>query len=376
MMFTAERVEKKQFDLVFLTVLLMLVGIGTTMLFSSSYFRAENLFADPLHFLRRQSAWVALGAIAALAAARVSLDRLQQWIPSLLLVTLALMILTFIPGIGVRFLGARRWIFVMGYSFQPSELVKLTLVIYLAYILSRKHDQIDDPVNALLPPVIVVAVFVTLIYLQNDFSSAGFVIVVAMAMFFIAGVPIRYFLSLGAMITPLSLLLLLTREHRVNRVLAFIDPARDPAGAGYQVLTARAALEHGGVWGVGVGASVRKLGRLPEAHSDFVFAVIAEELGFIGVAAIVALFALLAFRGYRVAYRCGDRFHSFLAFGLTSSILVQALLNMAVVSGLVPATGVPLPFFSSGGSSVFVTLVMCGLLLNVSRRTDQGETHG
>ncbi|TVQ39988.1 MAG: putative lipid II flippase FtsW [Spirochaetaceae bacterium] len=376
MMFTAERVEKKQFDLTLLSLLLVLVGVGTTMLFSSSYFRAENLFADPLHFLRRQSVWVVLGAVAAFAAARVSLDRLQRWTPLMISLTFGLMILTFVPGIGVRFLGARRWIFVFGYSFQPSELVKLTLIVYLAHILSRKHEQIDDPVNALLPPVIMVALFVVLIYLQNDFSSAGFVIVVAMAMFFVAGVPIRYFFSLGAMVMPLSLLLLLTREHRVNRVLAFIDPARDPAGAGYQVLISRAALVHGGMWGSGIGGSVRKLGRLPEAHSDFVFAVIAEELGFIGVAAIVALFALLAYRGYRIAYRCDNRFCSLLAFGLTSSIFLQALLNMAVVSGMVPATGVPLPFFSSGGSSAFVTLIMCGLLLNISRRNGQGELHG
>ena len=374
-MFDAERIEKRQFDLVFLTVLALLVGIGTTMLFSSSHFRAENLFADPLHFLRRQAAWVVLGAGAAIIAARLSLERLRSWIPSLLLVTFGLMVLTFIPGIGVRFLGARRWIFVFGYSFQPSELVKLALVIYLAHILSRKHARIDDPVNALLPPALVVALFVILIYLQNDFSTAGFVIVIAMTLFFTAGVPIRYFFSLGAMVLPLSLLMLLTKEHRVNRILAFIDPGRDPAGAGYQVLTARAALVHGGLWGTGVGGSVRKLGWLPEAHSDFVFAVIAEELGLIGVTLIVVLFATLAYRGYRIAYRSGNRFYSLLAFGLTSSIFRQTLLNMAVVSGVVPATGIPLPFFSSGGSSVFVTLVMCGLLLNISRRNDSGEQY-
>lgn len=376
MMFAAERVKKQQIDLVFLTALLVLLGTGIAMLFSSSHFRAEILFADPLHFLRRQSLWVVLGAPVALGATRISLERLRSWLPLLILVTLGLMILTFVPGIGVRFLGARRWVFVLGYSFQPSELVKLTLIIYLAHILSRKQAQIDDPVNALLPPVIVVGLFVALIYLQNDFSTAVFVIVTSMTMFFVAGVPIRYFVGLGAMVTPVSLLMLLTREHRVNRVLAFIDPGRDPAGAGYQILTSRAALLNGGLWGTGIGGSVRKLGRLPEAHSDFVFAVIAEELGFIGVTAVVVLFALLAYRGYLLAYRCRNRFYSFLAFGLTTSIFLQALLNMAVVSGLVPATGIPLPFFSSGGSSVFVTLIMCGLLLNISRKVDWEEADG
>ncbi len=374
--FAAERITSRHTDLVFLAVLVLLLGTGTAMLFSSSYFRAENLFSDPFYFFRRQSFWVVLGAVAAIIATRISLDLVQRWVPVLLFTTLGLMVLTFVPGIGVRFLGARRWVFLFGYSFQPSELVKLTLIVYLAFILSRKQAQIDDPVNALLPPVIVVGLFVALIYLQNDFSSAVFVMVVSMAMFFIAGVPIRYFLSLGAMLAPLSVLMLLTREHRVLRVMAFLEPGRDPSGAGYQVLTSRAALVSGGLWGAGVGGSVRKLGRLPEAHSDFVFAVIAEELGFVGVFLVVALFGMLAWRGYRIAFRSRDRFHSFLAFGLTSSIFLQALLNMAVVSGMVPATGVPLPFFSSGGSSVFVTLVMCGLLLNVSRRIDASQEVG
>jgi cell division protein FtsW len=377
--FAVERVEKsRSMDTVLLATLVLLVTVGVSMLFSSSYFRAESLFDDPLYFFRRQLLWVLLGVAAAVLASRLSLSFLRKQIPLILAVTLVLMSLTFVPGIGTEFLGARRWIFIFGYSFQPSELVKLTVVLYLAYILAKKQDHMDDPVNAILPPIIVVAVFASLIYLQNDFSTAFFVIAVALAMFFVANVPIRYFIGLGVMTVPLGLILLLSREHRVKRLLSFLEPGWDPSGTGYQVLASKAALRGGGLWGQGIGQSTQKIGRLPEAHSDFVFAVVGEEVGFVGVLLVLALFGMFAYRGFLIAYNASDRFMSLFAFGLTATIFLQALLNLAVVSGLVPATGVPLPFFSSGGSSAFMTLVMCGLLLNVSRHADStgGNAHG
>lgn len=377
--FSAERIEKTHsMDTVLIAVLVLLVTVGVSMLFSSSYFRADSLFADPLYFFRRQSLWVLLGAAAAIVTSRISLSFLQKQMPLILAGTLALMLLTFVPGIGTEFLGARRWIFIFGYSFQPSELVKLTVVLYLAFILSRKQDQMDDPVNAILPPIIVVVVFASLIYLQNDFSTAFFVVFISLGMFFVASVPIRYFIGLGVMTLPLGIILLLSREHRVKRLLSFLEPGWDPSGTGYQVLASKAALRGGGLWGEGIGQSAQKIGRLPEAHSDFVFAVVGEEVGFAGVVLILALFVMFAYRGYLVAWESGDRFVSLLAFGLTSTIFLQALLNLAVVSGLVPATGVPLPFFSSGGSSAFMTLVMCGLLVNASRYADRtgGDGNG
>jgi len=367
--FVVEQVNarKRPVDPVLLAVLVLLVGAGISILFTSSYFRAERLFADPFHFLRRQSVWIGLGIAASFLVSRITTEYLQKRVALLLAVALAAMLLSFVPGIGVQFLGARRWIFVLGFSFQPSELVKLALVIYLAHILSRKRDQLDDLVNSLLPPIIVVAVFSALIYYQNDFSTAVFVMIASLTMFFIAGVPLRYFFSLAVMTMPVSAILLLSREHRVQRVLAFVEPSRDPAGTGYQMLASQNALIQGGFWGAGIGGSSQKFGGLPEAHSDFVFAILAEELGFVGVLAILVLFGVFAYRGFRIAYLLEDRFRSYLAFGLTASILLQTMLNMAVVSGMVPSTGIPLPFFSTGGSSVFISLVMCGLLLNLSR---------
>jgi cell division protein FtsW len=371
--FAIERVEKNSLDFGLVIALLLLVGVGISILFSSSFYRAGFLFSDPLYFLRRQLLWVSLGGAAAVLLAHLSLSLLRRLIPMALLGTAGLMVLTFVPGIGSMFLGARRWIILFGYSFQPSELVKAVTLVYLAYILSRKHEQLDDAVNALLPPVIVVAIFATLIYLQNDFSTAFFLVFVSLSMLFVAGVPLRYFAALGVMTAPLSVILLLTRAHRVNRILAFLDPTRDPGGTGYQVLASRTALAQGGLWGAGIGQGVQKFGALPEAHSDFVFAILAEELGFVGVFLVVLLFAYFAYRGFRIAYLAKDRFVSLLAFGITASIVFQALLNMAVVSGLVPATGVPLPFFASGGSSMFVSLAMCGLLVNLSRHLEYAE---
>jgi cell division protein FtsW len=371
--FGAERIETGRGDMLLLLSIFLLAGVGVAMLFSSSYFRAEKLFDEPMHFFRRQAAWIFLGGGVAFLASRIPLEALRTWLPVILAVTLTLMVMTFLPGVSAEYLGARRWIFLFGYSFQPSELTKFTLVLYLAYILDRKAETIDDPVNALLPPLIVVAVFTTLIYLQNDFSTAFFVMVVALVMFFVAGVPWRYFISLFAAVIPISVILLFSREHRVKRILSFIEPRLDPAGTGYQVLASQNALTRGGLWGSGIGQGTRKLGALPEAHSDFIFAVLGEELGFFGIILVIGLFALLAYRGFRTAVICEDRFSSYLTFGLTVTIVLQALLNMAVVSGMVPATGVTLPFFSSGGSSLFITLVMCGVIYNVSRRLPERE---
>lgn len=355
--------------------LALLVGVGLSALFSASYVWAGNLNGDPFHFVRRQALLALFGAAGGLIAARISLDRLAQLTPVMLLLALVLMILTFVPGIGAEALGARRWIFVGGYSFQPSEAVKLVLVFYLASILARKENRLDDTLNSLVPPLIVVAVFAALIYLQNDFSTAVFVIFAALLMLFAARVRLRFFISLGILLTPLTVILLLTREHRVMRILAFLEPERFPLNSGYQVLASQRALSHGGVFGLGIGQSIQKSGAIPEPHSDFVFAVVGEELGLIGVLAVLGLFVLFAVRGYRLALHAADRFRSLLAFGVTSTILFQALLNMAVVCGLLPATGIPLPFFSAGGSSVMITLVMCGLLFNVARSGGQQGEH-
>ena len=365
--FVLERIASSRGDKSLLMVLFLLVGVGLAVLFSSSYFWAEQLYGDAFRLVRRQAVYVVLGIALAFMASRVPLDRLRKNVLLLLLGGLLLMILTFVPGLGEEYLGARRWILLFGYSFQPSELIKVIVIFYLAHILSKKEDQLNDTLNSIVPPMIVVGLFAAIIYLQNDFSTSVFVIGLALLMLYVARVRFRLFVGLAIVILPLTVILLLTREHRVLRILAFIDPELDRFGSGYQVLAARIALENGGAWGVGIGQSLQKFGSLPEPHSDFVFAILGEEFGFVGILSVLGLFAAFAVKGYQIALRAPDTFRSLIAFGVTSAILLQALVNMAVVCGLVPATGIPLPFFSAGGSSVLMSLLMCGLLVNVAR---------
>ncbi|MFW6312562.1 MAG: putative lipid II flippase FtsW [Spirochaetota bacterium] len=363
--FALERTPQRR-DAALMIVLVLLVGLGLSALFSASYNWAEQLYGDPFRLIRRQAIWVLLGTFVAFLAYTVSLDLLRSIIPAMVVGALGLMALTFVPGLGEEYLGGRRWILLFGSSFQPSEFVKVVLVVYLAHMLDRKRDRLDDTVNSVLPPLIVVAAFGALIYLQNDFSTSLFVVLISLLILFVGRVRLRFFFGLGVIATPLAVILLLTREHRVLRILAFIDPNLDRFGSGYQVLAAQRALEQGGLWGRGIGQGLQKYGSLPEPHSDFVFAVLGEEFGYLGVVLVLALFIAFAVKGYALAFAATSMFRSLLAFGLTSVIVLQALLNMAVVCGLVPATGIPLPFFSHGGSAILMTLLMCGLLLNVA----------
>ena len=374
----AVRVDARHADTVLIATLIILTGSGLAVLLSASYFYGDRVFDDPLRFFRRQVWWVGLGVAAAAVAASIKVPRVRRAIPLLLAVSLPLVILTFVPGVGLRALGAQRWIVVGGMSFEPSELVKLALVLYLAHILDSKGDQTPgsaalrgpygQTLRVILPPMLIVALFALLVYLQNDFSTPIYLVFLAMAMLWIAGVRLGLFAALTVVGTPLALMAVLSKEHRVLRLIAFLEPTADPAGSGYQVLAARDALARGGIWGTGIGRGSMKLGPLPEAHSDFIFAVAGEELGLVGVVLILGLFAVLAWRGYLIVRHHPDRFARFLAFGLTTSIVGQAFLNLAVVSSLVPATGLPLPFFSSGGSALLTTFTMCGLLIGLSRQ--------
>jgi cell division protein FtsW len=365
--FVAEKVGTGSSDLLFAGVTFLMAGVGAAFLFSASYYYGELQFGDSYHFIRKHALYLLIGGAGFFAAGRIPLDRLKLMIPPILLASFLLLLFPFIPGIGGTIMGASRWILLFGFSFQPSELAKLTLILYLAHIFSKKSDRLDDLPNTVLPPLIITAVFVVTIYGQNDFSSAFFLLFVSVTMFFVSGIKLAYFLFLSTAILPLGAILIFTREHRVQRIIAFLQPELDPAGTGYQVIAARDALDKGGLLGVGLGQGTEKIGGLPEAHSDFVFAVLGEETGLLGVAAIIAIFVIFSVRGYTIALKADTPFKFLLAFGCVTAILFQALFNIAVVAGLVPATGIPLPFFSSGGSSLIVTLLMCGLILNISR---------
>jgi cell division protein FtsW len=360
-----ERIEKDRGDFFLVLLVVVMTGTGLALLFSASSSFSQRVWQDPLYLLRRQLIWVAAGAACGLVLSLTPLAFLRARMPALLVAALALMLLPFVPGLGIEQLGARRWFGLFGLTFQPAEAAKAVLVLYLASYFGRRGDR--PLMGDLVRPLVVTLVFTALVYAQNDYSTAVFVLLVGLAMCFAAGASA---LALGALCLfalPLGFLLLFTREHRIARLLTFLGISADPAGSAWQIVNSHAALVAGSFWGTGLGRGTAKLGALPEAHSDFIFSVIGEETGLVGTLFVLALFAVFAWRGFSLAAKADDRFASLAAYGITVTIVLQAVLNMAVAVGLVPTTGVTLPFFSAGGSSMLATLALCGVLVNVSR---------
>jgi cell division protein FtsW len=359
--------KRARVDPVLTAILFLILGLGLITLYSASYSFGSLFFGGSLYFISRQLAYVALGLGLFFAASWFPLSWLRAWIVPLVLGTGVLCLLTFVPGIGVAKNGAARWIELGPLSYQPSELVKLVLPLYLAHIFDKKQDRLSVLAAGALPPALITALFFLLIYLQNNFSTAVFIAVNGLFIFFVAGVRLRYFFAATLILFPFSILLVFTKEHRLRRFMSFIWPEWDPLGAGYQVRSSLLTIGSGGFWGKGLGQGTRKIASVPEIYSDFIFSAYAEEFGFLGVLFFCILFALFAARGYRAVLRSPDLFRRLLAFGLVTMVSSQALLNIAVVSGMLPATGIPLPFFSAGGSSLATTLLIAGLIVNLSR---------
>jgi len=366
--FAPEQVRGEKTDLLLLTTLVLLVGFGVAVLFSASYFKAERLAGSPYFFLQKQLILLIPGILGAWLLSRINLDLVRKAVPALLVVSVVLMLAVFLPiWDSGEINGARRWIVKFGFSFQPSELVKLTIVLYLASMFAKNQDRLHDVGQALLPPFFVSFAFVILTLVQKDYSMSMFMLFVILVLFFLAEIRLRYwFLILGSAV-GVGVVGVMMDQYRIERVLTFLSPDRDPAGASFQIRAARSALEDGGFFGAGFGAGVHKLGGIPEVHNDFILASLGEETGYGGIVLVFALFAVLAWRGYAVSLNQGDPFRRITGLGLTTFLVFQVLINAAVVVGAVPATGVTLPFFSYGGSSIVISLLMGGILLNLSR---------
>lgn len=345
----------------------LIATVGAAFLFSASWYFAEAVFGDPFRIWRRQLVWMVLGAVSALVVSRIPKVLIRKSVPVLVWIALGLNLLTYIPGLGYSSGGARRWVEVLGLTFQPSEITRVVLVLYLARMLEKNEGRLKNFRDGLLPSLLVVSALVLSVYFQNDFSTAAYLLVIAMGMFIAAGVS-RAAIGVSACAVILSAVtMLLAKPYRLERLRSWFHPTADPSGAGYQLLRAKTALLRGGVWGRGLGRGEVKRGGLPAAHSDFVVAVIGEEAGFVGVVGILLLFSIFAYLGWAAAERAEDAFSRWGIFGLTAAVYWQALVNFAVVSGALPATGIPLPLFSAGGSAAFVTLVIFGVIHNLAR---------
>jgi len=372
----AENAANKNAVHIFFICVLILFGTGLVTLYSSSYAFAQRFFKDGNYFIIRQLVFGAVGIVLFFIFSIIDLDKIRKFILPLVGISAFLCFLTRIPGIGIERYGASRWIEIGPFSYQPSEMVKVVLPLYLAHIMDKKANNMDNFYSGILPPVLVTGLFFGLIYMQNNFSTAVFLVFNAMVLFFLAGMRFRYFFAAIAMILPVSALLVFTKEHRVRRLVSFIRPEWDPLGAGFQVNASRDAIISGGFWGKGIGEGTRKIASIPEIHSDFIFSAFVEEAGFIGILLLFILFAVFAVLGYRAALRAQTVFGRLLAAGMTTMIVTQTLSNIAVVSGALPATGIPLPFFSAGGSSLATTLVCAGMIANIARKGVSAPAYG
>ncbi len=345
-----------------------LTCLGVVMVFSSSSIMAVRDYGDSLFFLKRQGAYALVGFAAMALLMRIDLEVLRKMAWPVLGLCALLLIAVLIPGVGKKVGGAARWIKIGGLTFQPAEVVKVGLVLFLAHSLARKQDKVKSFRFGFLPYMLILAILLGLLLAQPDLGSALTLGVVAVAMLLVAGTRLKYLAGIALITMPFLYFMVMNVDYRRRRIMAFLNPWEDPSNTGFQIIQSWIAFGSGGAFGQGLGESKQKLFYLPEAHTDFIFSVIGEELGFVGVIVIAAMFMLLILRGMRTSLNAPNEFGCFLAFGITLLIGMQAFVNMAVVMGMVPTKGLALPFLSYGGTSLVTTLAAIGILLNVSRQ--------
>ncbi|MCH2606031.1 MAG: putative lipid II flippase FtsW [Nitrospinales bacterium] len=354
-------------DSILCVTVAILVLIGIVMVFSSSAAYTEQ--NDSFYFLKRQVLWCLLGTGLLLITKNLDYHKLHQYTYPIMIFTFLLLVVVMFPEFSKKVGGARRWLAFGGFSFQPSELAKFTLVLFIAKSLVKRADKLRSFAYGYLPNLIVLGFFFIPIFFQPDFGTVMVILAVTFTMLFVAGLRKKFlFLSILAII-PIVASAILFAEYRTRRIIAFLNPWEDPSGVGFQAVQSFYAFGRGGFWGAGLGESSQKLYRLPEAHTDFIFSVIGEELGFVGTTAIVLLFLIFIWRGFLTAYQAKDPFGTHLATGLTLLIGLQAFINLGVASGLLPTKGLTLPFISMGGSSMLVTMLSVGVILNISEQT-------
>ena len=360
--------KSRKFDFVLFIAVLILILFGLVMIYSASSIWAEYKFHDSFKYVKQQALFIGIGIVLLLAVAKVDYRLYYKKTNLILGICLLLLVLVLIPGIGTIRNGSQSWFGIGSFGVQPSEFAKLGLIIFTAKYLTKNEKYLKEIKKGILPILGILFLIFGLIMLQPDFGTGMIIVVSILAMMFIAGVDIRFFLVLGGIGVFGIIGLIAIAPYRMDRIVSFLNPWKDPLGTGFQIIQSLYAIGPGGLLGQGFLNSRQKQFYLPEPQTDFIFSVISEEFGVLGVLIVSSLFLVILYRGIQIALKAPDNFSKYLAFGMIFQILIQTVMNLMVVIGLIPVTGVTLPFLSYGGSSLLITLISIGILLNISRK--------
>ena len=357
----------KKIDYLLLFGIITISLFGLLMIYSSSYVWAEYKFNDPYKFVKTQSLFLVVGFIIMYITLMIPYTKYLAKSNIILISCIILLILVLIPGIGTIRNGSRSWFGIGGFGIQPSEFTKLGIIIFTSKYLAFNEKSIKDIKKGLLPILSVLILVFGLIMLQPDFGTGIIIVISIVGLLFISGVPMGFFIKIGLIGLLGIVALIIVAPYRMKRIVSFLNPWSDPLGSGFQIIQSLYAIGPGGLLGLGFGNSIQKHFYLPEPQTDFIFAIISEEFGFLGILIVASLFILIIYRGFHISINCENKFGKYLAFGITFGLSFQALLNLMVVVGLIPVTGVTLPFLSYGGSSLLITLLSMSILLNISK---------
>ncbi len=359
--------KQKYIDLILFLAVLLLAGFGLLMIYSSSNVWAEYKFNDSLKFLKAQGLFYIIGIFLMLVISKIDYNFYKKKSNLIILGCFILLILVLIPGIGTIRNGSRSWFGLGGFGIQPSEFAKIGLIIFVAKYLANNNKEIKDIKKGVLPIIGIILLFFGLIMLEPDFGTGMVIVLTLVCILFVSGVKISFFVKIGCAGLLGIVALIIVAPYRMARIVSFLNPWSDPLGSGFQIIQSLYAIGPGGLLGMGFGNSIQKHFYLPEPQTDFIFSIISEEFGFLGVLIVCFFFFIIFYRAMKIAMRTQDLFAKYLVFGLAFGILIQAILNLCVVVGLIPVTGVTLPFLSYGGSSLLVSMASIGIILNVSR---------
>ncbi|OQB15685.1 MAG: Lipid II flippase FtsW [Firmicutes bacterium ADurb.Bin193] len=361
--------KKGQIDFQFFITVMALLALGLIMVFSSSSESARHIFGNAYYFINRQLLWAVISVVAMMALSKFDYHRFGKLSFPILLISGFLLVLVLVVGEEIN--GGKRWINLGFSTFQPSEAAKISIILFFSYSLSKNPNILKTFWTGLLPYLAVLGIFSGFLMLEPHFSGTVVILGIGVVILFVGGAKILHLAMLGVPAVVGGWILIFTSEYRMKRITAFLDPFKDKLGDGWQIIQSLYAIGSGGIFGLGLGRSRQKFLYIPEPHNDFIFSILCEELGFIGALVTILLFAALIWRGIRIAMNAPDTFGSLLAVGITTLIAVEVIINIAVVTSSMPVTGMPLPFFSYGGTALFAIMCCMGIMLNISRQSVQ-----